>query len=159
MLLHQVPPVVFFFLHPAGSSARKRWYILSDEIIELIGLIHNLVYGNLIFAITRNPNSDISSKCENYMEFSEVEEICPLVLAQTNSITIIPVISDFLIVRLMKQNEFTRLEYNKRHHSGYLGKNQRIIFLIPFYSIIDCADSIVIPKETTKRFYQTCDNV
>jgi len=35
------------------------------------------------------------------------------------------VIGDILVVELMKKIKFTKEEYSKRHHSGYLGKKSK----------------------------------
>lgn len=127
-----------FFLHPSEAQHGDLGIVCPDdviilfsnsgktrEIIELIDLIHNLGYGNFIFAIVGKTNSAISLKCADYIEFGEVEEICPLGLTPTTSTTVMSVISDLIVVGLMKQNTFTKLEYSKRHHAGYLGQKSK----------------------------------
>ena len=123
-----------FFLHPSEAQHGDLGiicpgdiiFIFSNsgktrEILELIDLIHNLGYGNLIFAIVGKSNSNIDLRCADYIEFGEVEEICPLGLTPTTSTTCMSVICDLIVVGLMKHKNFTKLEYSKRHHGGYLG--------------------------------------
>jgi len=123
-----------FFLHPSEAQHGDLGiicpgdiiFIFSNsgktrEILELIDLIHNLGYGNLIFAIVGKSNSNIDLRCADYIEFGKVEEICPLGLTPTTSTTCMSVICDLIVVGLMKHKNFTKLEYSKRHHGGYLG--------------------------------------
>jgi arabinose-5-phosphate isomerase len=127
-----------FFLHPSEAQHGDLGIVCPGDIIvifsnsgktreihELIDLIHNLGSGNLIFAIVGKGNENISLKCADYIEFGEVEEICPLGLTPTTSTTVMSVICDLIVVGLMKQNTFTRLEYSKRHHGGYLGEKSK----------------------------------
>lgn len=127
-----------FFLHPSEAQHGDLGIVCPGDIIilfsnsgktreihELIDLIHNLGNTNLIFAIVGKSNEKISLKCADYIEFGEVEEICPLGLTPTTSTTVMSVICDLIVVGLMKQNMFTRLEYSKRHHGGYLGEKSK----------------------------------
>ncbi len=97
----------------------------TREVIELIELIHGLNYHNLIFAIVGKSNSHIETRCADYIEFGPVEEICPLGLTPTTSTTCMSVISDLIVVGLMKRNGFTKEKYSKLHHGGYLGKKSK----------------------------------
>jgi arabinose-5-phosphate isomerase len=53
------------------------------------------------------------------------EEICPLGLTPTTSTTVMTVAGDILVVLLMEKIGFTKQEYAKRHHSGYLGQKAK----------------------------------
>ncbi len=97
----------------------------TREVIELIELVHGLNYHNLIFAIVGKSNSHIETRCADYIEFGPVEEICPLGLTPTTSTTCMSVISDLIVVGLMKRNGFTKEKYSKLHHGGYLGKKSK----------------------------------
>lgn len=127
-----------FFLHPSEAQHGDLGIILPGDIIivfsnsgktreiqELIDLVHNLNYGNYIYAIVGKTNEKIQLSCADYIEFGPVEEICPLGLAPTTSTTCMSVISDLIVVGLMKHNNFTKLEYSKFHHAGYLGEKSR----------------------------------
>jgi arabinose-5-phosphate isomerase len=97
----------------------------TREVIELIELVHGLNYHNLVFAIVGKSNSHIETRCADYIEFGPVEEICPLGLTPTTSTTCMSVISDLIVVGLMKRNGFTKEKYSKLHHGGYLGKKSK----------------------------------
>lgn len=127
-----------FFLHPSEAQHGDLGIVCPGDIIvifsnsgktreihELIDLIHNLDSANLIFAIVGKGNENISLKCADYIEFGEVEEICPLGLTPTTSTTCMSVICDLIVVGLMKHKNFTKLEYSKRHHGGYLGDKSK----------------------------------
>lgn len=127
-----------FFLHPAEAQhgdlgiVRPGDIIIvfsnsgkTREILELIELIHALEYNNLIFAIVGETNSDINIRCADYIEFGKVEEICPLGLTPTTSTTCMSVISDLIVVGLMKHKKFTKEKYSKLHHGGYLGQKSK----------------------------------
>ena len=50
------------------------------------------------------------------------KEVCPLGVTPTTSTTVMSVIGDILVVLLMKKIKFTKAEYAKRHHGGYIGE-------------------------------------
>jgi arabinose-5-phosphate isomerase len=127
-----------YFLHPSeaqhgdlGVITNKDIIIVfsnsgkTREILELIDLIGIMGYENKIYAIVGNRNYHIDNKCDFIIQFGPVEEICPLKLAPTTSTTCMSVISDLIVVGLMNKKEFTKEEYSKRHHGGYLGELSR----------------------------------
>jgi arabinose-5-phosphate isomerase len=127
-----------FFLHPSEAQHGDLGVVQNGdiiivfsnsgetrEVIELIELVHGLNYHNLIFAIVGKSNSHIEARCADYIEFGPVEEICPLGLTPTTSTTCMSVISDLIVVGLMKKNGFTKEKYSKLHHGGYLGKKSK----------------------------------
>lgn len=97
----------------------------TREVIELIELIGGMGYKNKIYAIVGTSNDHIKNKCDYVIEFGPVDEICPLGLTPTTSTTCMSVISDLIVVGLMRNNKFTKEEYSKRHHGGYLGEISR----------------------------------
>jgi arabinose-5-phosphate isomerase len=124
-----------YFVHPAeaqhgdlGSIGKKDVIIVfsnsgkTREILELIGLVEKMEYSNKIYAIVGKSNRNINEKCKRVLKFGKVEEICPLGLTPTTSTTCMSVISDLIVVGLMNKKKFTKEEYRKRHHGGYLGK-------------------------------------
>jgi arabinose-5-phosphate isomerase len=127
-----------FFLHPAEAQHGDLGMIQQGdaiivfsnsgktrEVIELIDLIHNLGYGNYIFAVVGKATENIALKCADYLEFGPVEEICPLGLTPTTSTTCMSVISDLIVVGLMSTKNFTKKKYSKLHHGGYLGEKSK----------------------------------
>ena len=53
------------------------------------------------------------------------KEICPLGLTPTTSTTVMTVVGDVLVVSMMKKINFSKSDYAKRHHSGYLGEKAK----------------------------------
>jgi arabinose-5-phosphate isomerase len=126
-----------FFLHPSEAQHGDLGIVQpgdviivfsnsgkTREVLELIDLVHNLEYGNYIYAIVGTKTEDISIKCADYIEFGPVEEICPMGLTPTTSKTCMSVISDLIVIGLMDKN-FTKKEYSKLHHGGYLGQRSK----------------------------------
>jgi len=92
----------------------------TPEIKVLTPLIKN--YGNIIVAITGNPESFLA-KTANFVLNSYVEkEACPNNLAPTNSTTAQLVIGDALAVCLLHLRGFTSNDFAKYHPGGALGK-------------------------------------
>ena len=74
-----------------------------------------------IIGITRNEDSPLAKKADVTILTGETKEVCPLGMAPTTSTTVMTVIGDLLVCGLMEQIGFTKEEYAKRHHGGYLG--------------------------------------
>ena len=122
-----------FFLHPAEAQHGDLGMIMpgdiiivfsnsgkTREVIELIELVHSLEYNNIIFGVIGKRNAQLDLIFADYIEFGEVEEICPLGLTPTTSTTCMSVICDLMVVGIMANKEFTKEEYAKFHHGGYL---------------------------------------
>jgi len=92
----------------------------TREILELIQLSRNL-YKN----ITGKKDSELAKESNVCLHIGDAEEICPLGLTPTISTTLMTVMGDILVVETMKKIKFTKKEYSKRHHSGYLGKKSK----------------------------------
>lgn len=127
-----------YFLHPSEAQHGDLGLITKGDVViifsnsgktkeihELITLIHKLEKNIYIFGIVGQANEFICLNCADYVEFGKVDEICPLGLTPTTSTTCMSVICDLIVVGLMKHNNFTKLEYSKLHHAGYLGEKSR----------------------------------
>jgi len=97
----------------------------TREIVELITLAGNLHPGIEIICITGNPESELAKGSDVVLLTGGSPEICPLGLTPTTSTTLMTIIGDMLVVTLMEKIGFTKEEYSKRHHSGYLGSKSR----------------------------------
>ena len=98
----------------------------TREILELIELSKNM-YSNInIICITGKKQSPLAMKSDVILHTGDANEICPLGLTPTISTTLMTVIGDILVVELMKKIKFTKKEYSKRHHSGYLGQKSKV---------------------------------
>lgn len=126
------------FLHPAeaqhgdlGVMQKNDIMVLisnsgkTREIVELIDLARGLNPKVPIIVITGNPDSQLADEADVVLSTGNPKEVCILGLTPTTSTTVMTVIGDILVVRLMQKIGFTNAEYAKRHHGGYLGHKSR----------------------------------
>lgn len=97
----------------------------TREVLELIQLVKNLDPNVPIIGITKDPNSAFVNTVDITILTGETEEVCPLGMTPTTSTTVMTVIGDCLVYGVMKRIGFTREEYSKRHHGGYLGEKSK----------------------------------
>ncbi|TVR38114.1 MAG: SIS domain-containing protein [Cryomorphaceae bacterium] len=97
----------------------------TREILELVQLTRNLYPEINIIALSGQQESPLAEHAHHLLYTGDPQEICPLGLTPTTSTTVMTVVGDILIVLLMEKIGFTREEYAKRHHSGYLGDKAR----------------------------------
>ena len=127
-----------FYLHPTeaqhgdlGILQKNDVLILlsnsgkTREILELVELSKQMYSDISIISITGDKKSPLAMKSDIILHIGDAEEICPLGLTPTISTTLMTVIGDILVVELMKKIGFTKSEYSKRHHSGYLGQKSK----------------------------------
>ena len=93
----------------------------TREIVELIPLAKALYSDLPIIVITGNPDSLLAEEADIVLATGGSPEVCPLGLTPTTSTTVMTVIGDILVVNVMNATGFTRADYAKRHHGGYLG--------------------------------------
>ncbi|MDE6198870.1 MAG: SIS domain-containing protein [Muribaculaceae bacterium] len=97
----------------------------TREIIDLVALARNLIPAIPIIVITGNADSELSRIADVTLHTGGAPEVCPLGLTPTTSTTMMTVIGDILVVNVMQAIGFTRADYAKRHHGGYLGQVSR----------------------------------
>ncbi len=97
----------------------------TREILELKDLAQRLAKNLRIIAITGHPDSPLGEVSDVCLYTGNPEEVCPLGLTPTTSITVMTVICDMLVTSVMKATNFSKEEYALRHHSGYLGTKAR----------------------------------
>ncbi len=97
----------------------------TREIIELVGLARNLYPQLKFIVITGNKDSELAKIADVTLYTGGASEVCPLGLTPTTSTTMMTVIGDILVVSTMKVTGFTKQQYAKRHHGGYLGEQSR----------------------------------
>ena len=128
------------FLHPSeaqhgdlGILQRNDALLLisnsgkTREIIELLDLARKM-YANIpIIVITGNKEKDsiLANEANVTLFTGHPDEVCPLKLTPTTSITVMTVIGDILVIKTMNRIGFDEIEYAKRHHGGYLGSVSR----------------------------------
>jgi len=126
------------FIHPAEAQHGDLGVIQKNdvifalsnsgktrEVIELEFLARQLHPEIKFIVLTGNLDSELSAKADITLYTGGPEEICPLGLTPTCSTTVMSVAGDILVVLLMEKIGFTKAEYAKRHHSGYLGQKAK----------------------------------
>jgi arabinose-5-phosphate isomerase len=123
------------FLHPAESEHGDLGIIQENDVLLLVsnsGMTRELLemksladklYGKKISTvlITGKDKSGLSDMADVVLKTGNPREVCPLGLTPTTSMTTMMVIGDILICIMMDKINFTKDEYSKRHHGGYLG--------------------------------------
>lgn len=110
------PDDVLIFVSNSGKTR---------EIIELVELSRNLFPALPLVVITGNPESELGKLADITIMTGAPNEVCPLGLTPTTSTTTMTAIGDVLVVLLMEKIGFTKADYAKRHHGGYLGFRSR----------------------------------
>ena len=123
-----------FFLHPSEAQhgdlgilqPNDALFLISNsgktrEILELHQLAESLIPGIPCITLTGHADSTLAQGCNLNLNTGNPAEVCPLGLTPTTSITVMTVICDLLVVGMMERIGFTKAEYARRHHSGYLG--------------------------------------
>lgn len=126
------------FLHPSEAQHGDLGIIQEDdillvisnsgktrEIVELEFLAKRLRPEIKIICLTGNCDSPVGEFSDVVLHTGRPKEICPLGLTPTTSTTVMTVVGDLLVVLMMEKIQFTKEEYAKRHHSGYLGQKAR----------------------------------
>ncbi|MDR1678295.1 MAG: SIS domain-containing protein [Prevotellaceae bacterium] len=99
----------------------------TREIIELVELARRLNPEIEFILITANTESVLARHASANLFTGNPSEVCVLGMAPTTSTTVMTVIGDILVVGTMKEIDFTKEEYSKRHHGGYLGEKSRLV--------------------------------
>lgn len=127
------------FLHPSDSQHGDLGVIQEEdvlllisnsgktrEILELYKLSKNLNENIPVIVITGHSNSPLGELADVVISTGNPKEVCPLDLTPTTSTSVMAVIGDVLVVLMMEKIGFTKEEYAKRHHGGYLGQKSRL---------------------------------
>lgn len=97
----------------------------TREVIELVRLTHQL-HGKMVqvISITSHPESELRNLSDIILSIGEVQEVCNLGMAPTTSTTAMLALGDVLCVLVMEEINFTKEDFLKRHHGGYLGEKK-----------------------------------
>ena len=127
-----------FFLHPSEAQHGDLGILCKNDLLllisnsgktreleELVRLSKGLAPDVKFIVITSNEDSPLAKEAAVCLLTGSPEEVCPLGLTPTTSTTVMTVIGDVLVVSVMKKIGFTKSEYAKRHHGGYLGEKCR----------------------------------
>jgi len=94
----------------------------TRELVELVDLSNRLFNDKVyVIAITANVESDLAKLSDAILSIGNVEEACSLGMAPTTSTTAMLALGDVLCMLVMEEIQFTKEEFFKRHHGGYLG--------------------------------------
>ncbi len=126
------------FLHPAESQhgdlgmvqPNDVMFLISNsgktrEIVEMEHLVKDMYPGIKIIGLTGSKEGNLAQFSDVVLYTGDPKEVCPLGLAPTTSTTVMTIVGDVLVVLMMEKINFTKEEYAKRHHSGYLGDKAR----------------------------------
>ena len=126
------------FIHPSEAQHGDLGLIQRNDVLILISNsgktreiiefqeLANQLYNNLtVIALTGDLNSKLAKVSDECLFTGNPKEICPLGLTPTTSTTVMTVVGDILVVSMMKKINFSKKDYAKRHHSGYLGEKAK----------------------------------
>ena len=126
------------FLHAAESSHGDLGILQKNDVLLLVSnsgktaelmkmteLADQYLPGIKKIAITSHPDSPLGKVATVILATGNPPEVCPLGLTPTTSTTTMTVIGDILVVLMMKKINFTKEDYARRHHGGYLGRKAR----------------------------------
>ena len=79
-----------------------------------------------VIGVTSHKDSPMRGVCKLILDMGpNIIEPCPLSLTPSASIAVMLAISDAIALTLMALKDFTKEDYGRRHHSGYLGSITR----------------------------------
>lgn len=122
-----------FFLHPGEAFHGDLGMIGADDMVmlisysgetdELLKIIPYLKWnGNVLVAMTGNPESTIAKNSMHHLNIAIKSEACPLELAPTSSSTAALVMGDAVAVALMEVRGFKPADFARFHPGGSLGR-------------------------------------
>lgn len=97
----------------------------TKEVVELIHLARFMYPDIPMICLTGSKSGPLPLEANVTLHTGDPKEICPLGLTPTTSTTVMTVVGDLVVVLLMEKIGFSKAEYAKRHHSGYLGQKAK----------------------------------
>ena len=127
-----------FFIHPAEAGHGDLGMLVpgdlivafstsgkSIEVLEMLQNARELGIDNVI-GVTSHSNSPLRDMSKLIIDMgSDIQEPCPLNLTPSASIAVMSAICDAIALTLIGLRGFTKEDYGKRHHKGYLGAISR----------------------------------
>jgi len=96
----------------------------TREVLEMLELGRHIGLRTVI-AVTSHPDSELRTLSDIILDMGIIEEPCPHGLTPSASIVAMLAIGDALALTLMELRGFTRDDFGRRHHGGYLGGKAR----------------------------------
>lgn len=122
-----------FFMHPGeayhgdlGMVTHEDVFIAisnsgeTDEVVKLLPFLKD--NGNVLIAITGNPDSTLARAADCHLNVHVKQEACPLQLAPTSSTTATLAMGDALAITLMEARGFKPENFARFHPGGSLGR-------------------------------------
>jgi arabinose-5-phosphate isomerase len=97
----------------------------TREVIEMLELGRHLGLKTVI-GVTSHPDSELRKLSDIVIDMGIIREPCPIEMTPSASIAVMLAIGDALSLVLMELKGFTRSDYGRRHHGGYLGRRARL---------------------------------
>ena len=125
------------FLHPGEAAHGDLGLVGKDDVLmtfsnsgrtrEVLETIHRAkqLYDIPLIAVTGHPRSPIARKSDLVLSVGAIKEPCPIGLTPSASTTALLALGDALTLVLMTRKRFTKADYAKFHHGGYLGRRAR----------------------------------
>jgi len=122
-----------FFMHPGEDFNGDLGMVTSEDVVIVISnsgetneMLNIIPFfkdnGNVLIAMTGNPESTLAKNSDYHLNIAVEEEACPLSLAPTSSTTATLVMGDALAVALMNEIGFKAENFARFHPGGSLGK-------------------------------------
>ena len=97
----------------------------SIEVVEMLQMAAEFGVDHVI-GVTSHTDSPLRDLSTFTLDMGpDIEEACPLNLTPSTSIAVMSAIYDAISLTLLELNEFSKQEYGRRHHKGYLGSVAR----------------------------------
>ena len=92
----------------------------TREVLEMLELGRDLGLETVI-GVTSHPDSRLRELSDIVLDMGAVEEPCPIGMTPSASIAVMLAISDALALVLLEKRNFSKDDFGRRHHGGYLG--------------------------------------
>ena len=126
-----------YYLHPGEAAHGDLGIVEPDDCVvafstsgktrEVIDMLERgrALGIRTIIGITSHPESELRDLSDIVVDMGVIAEPCAHGLTPSASIAVMLAISDALALVLMDLKQFSRAEFGRRHHGGYLGVQSR----------------------------------
>lgn len=97
----------------------------TREVLEMLELGRHLGLETVV-GVTSHPDSELRELSDIVLDMGAVEEPCPIGMTPSATIAVMLAISDALALALLEMREFSKDDFGRRHHGGYLGRVARL---------------------------------
>ena len=123
-----------FYIHPAEAGHGDLGMLAEDDLIvafstsgksiEVVEMLEMSTQFGIksVIGITSHTDSPLRDLSTITLDMGpDIEEPCPLNLTPSATIAVMSAICDAIALTLVELTGFTKEEYGRRHHKGYLG--------------------------------------